>query len=769
MPFFHGRLKVHVIEAQDLPDTDTAFFNIDGKDVTDPYVTGDLGTARLFKTRYINNDLNPRWDEQFDLYVCHHANNFSIRVKDKEHIGATFIAGASIPAEDLMSGEVVEGWFDLMNGEEPQGRINISIQYVPKSDLEETSNEITNSYFEPREGCRMVLYQDADTPQLPQFEGLCNTDGSSYEATRAWKDLYDCIKNAQKFIYITGWSVFTSIYLLRGDDDPEGFSNVGELLKSKADEGVRVLLMVWNEKSNDITDGAGLMGTHDEETEAFFSGTNVECVLVPRQKTDGVFADSFVSCCYTHHQKTVICDAAFEEDESLRRIVAFIGGLDITDGRFDTPEFPLFKTLKTLHQGDFYQNCAVGVTETVGPRQPWHDIHAKVEGPIALDIKKNFEERWCRQSEDMVTRLFHMDEAEFALDAPATIPDSDGGPWTVQLFRSITSDSSVMDFDKQGCVHRKGGRMVENSIHNCMIRQIRKAKNYIYMENQYFLGSAFSWLGDRNTLSNHLVPRELTEKIIEKISNGEPFKVYVVIPMFPEGDPVSVPIQEILFWQFRTMETMYKRISAAISEHGTGAHPKDYLSFYCLAKRESPDEVPTDDLDEPEPGSISETLRQTLRHPVYVHSKMTIVDDEYILVGSANINQRSLGGNRDTEIAAGGYQPGHTVDEEENPRGAVHTFRMALWSAHFGGYDEAYLNPSSDDCLSKVQETSQAFWQLYTADEPEHSDCHVLPYPINVDEEGNVTALEAPFDCFPDTSASILGQKSGYLPEKLTT
>ena len=181
MPFFHGRLKVHVIEAQDLPDTDTAFFNIDGKDVTDPYVTGDLGTARLFKTRYINNDLNPRWDEQFDLYVCHHANNFSIRVKDKEHIGATFIAGASIPAEDLMSGEVVEGWFDLMNGEEPQGRINISIQYVPKSDLEETSNEITNSYFEPREGCRMVLYQDADTPQLPQFEGLCNTDGSSYD------------------------------------------------------------------------------------------------------------------------------------------------------------------------------------------------------------------------------------------------------------------------------------------------------------------------------------------------------------------------------------------------------------------------------------------------------------------------------------------------------------------------------------------------------------------------------------------------------------
>ena len=49
MAFFHGNLRIHVISAEDLPDTDTAFFNIDGKDVTDPYVTGDLGYARIFK------------------------------------------------------------------------------------------------------------------------------------------------------------------------------------------------------------------------------------------------------------------------------------------------------------------------------------------------------------------------------------------------------------------------------------------------------------------------------------------------------------------------------------------------------------------------------------------------------------------------------------------------------------------------------------------------------------------------------------------------
>ena len=111
-------------------------------------------------------------------------------------------------------------------------------------------------------------------------------------------------------------------------------------------------MMVWNEMaSTDVL--AGMMGTHDEATRNFFAGTAVDCVVVSRSKTDGVLADTFVAGCYTHHQKTVICDAAFEEDEGMRRIVAFIGGLDITDGRYDSPEFPLFRTIKTVHEGDF--------------------------------------------------------------------------------------------------------------------------------------------------------------------------------------------------------------------------------------------------------------------------------------------------------------------------------------------------------------------------------------------------------------------------------
>ena len=567
--------------------------------------------------------------------------------------------------------------------------------------------------------------------------------------------------------------MFTNIQLLRGDDDPEGASHVGELLKKKASEGVRVLMLVWNERhSNDLL--PGMMGTHDEDTRRFFEGTNVECVLVGRgrQKSHGILklSNRFAANVYTHHQKTVICDAE-DEDSGLRRVVAFIGGLDITDGRYDTCEFQLFKTISTLHIGDFYSNCVVGATAETGPRQPWHDNHAKVEGPAALDIKQNFEERWKMQNDVPITRLFELDEDEFVLDADAQIPENEGGHWNLQLFRSITDDSCVFDNNLTHCLHKKGGRVVENTIMRCMVQQIRNAKNFIYLENQYFLGSAYSWDENCDTLAHHIIPLEIALRITEKISAGEDFKVYILIPMFPEGDPTSMASQEILYWQFKTIQSMYRRIANAIQENGGDQNPTDYLRFFCLGKQEGPEDVPVDELVEPDEGTQPAKVRCTLRHCIYVHSKLTIIDDDYVLIGSANINQRSLAGERDTEIAIGGYQPNHTVEEEGEPRGDIHTYRMALWSAHFGGFDESFLNPSTQECMDRVNEISQSHWELYSADDPEHSDVHMLPYPINVDEEGNVTNLEAPLDCFPDTEANVLGNPSSLpkLPVKITT
>jgi len=49
--------------------------------------------------------------------------------------------------------------------------------------------------------------------------------------------------------------------------------------------------------------------------------------------------------------------------------------------------------------------------------------------------------------------------------------------------------------------------------------------------------------------ADNLIPMELALKITSKIRAKERFAVYVVLPMWPEGDPKTGAMQEILFWQ----------------------------------------------------------------------------------------------------------------------------------------------------------------------------------------------------------------------------
>ena len=83
---------------------------------------------------------------------------------------------------------------------------------------------------------------------------------------------------------------------------------------------------------------------------------------------------------------------------------------------------------------------------------------------------------------------------------------------------------------------------------------------------------------------------------------------------------------------------------------------------------------------------------------------MMIVDDDYIIVGSANINQRSMDGNRDSEIAIGAWQQAHQYGGSGHlPRGEIASFRMALWAAHMGHFDPIFIDAAKEECAKKVK------------------------------------------------------------------
>ncbi|OIT07436.1 PREDICTED: phospholipase D alpha 1 [Nicotiana attenuata] len=781
---FFSKIKEHVEETIGL-----------GKGTPEIYATVDLEKARVGRTRKIKNEpKNPRWYESFHIYCAHMASNVIFTVKDDNPIGATLIGRAYVPVEELLEGEEIDKWVEILDREmnpiAEGSKIHVKLQFFDVSRDPNWARGIRSSkypgvpytFFAQRTGCRVSLYQDAHVPDnfIPKIP---LSGGKYYEPHRCWEDIFDAITNAKHLIYITGWSVYTEITLVRDSrrQKPGGDITLGELLKKKASEGVKVLMLVWDDRTSvGLLKKDGLMATHDQETEQFFQGTEVNCVLCPRNPDDGgsIVQSLQIGTMFTHHQKIVVVDSELPSGESeKRRILSFVGGIDLCDGRYDTPFHSLFRTLDTAHHDDFHQpNFPDGAITKGGPREPWHDIHSRLEGPIAWDVLFNFEQRWKKQGgKDVLVNFRELDDIIIPPSPVMYLDDSE--TWNVQLFRSIDEGAAFgfpetpEDAAKAGLVSGKDN-IIDRSIQDAYIHAIRRAKNFIYIENQYFLGSSYDWQSDdikeEEIGALHVIPKELALKIVSKIEAGERFTVYVVVPMWPEGIPESASVQAILDWQRRTMEMMYKHIVQALNAKGIEEDPRNYLTFFCIGNREVKKSGEYEPSETPEPDSDYMRAQEARRFMIYVHSKMMIVDDEYIIVGSANINQRSMDGARDSEIAMGAYQPHHLATREP-ARGQIHGFRMALWYEHLGMLDETFLHPESEECVTKVNRMADKYWDLYSSESLERDlPGHLLRYPIGVASEGDVTELPGT-EHFPDTKARVLGTKSDYLPPILTT
>ncbi|KAL6330950.1 hypothetical protein AAG906_009378 [Vitis piasezkii] len=807
----HGTLHATIYEVDGLSTGGPWNFiqklskRIVGARISKIYVTIDLEKAGVGRTSKLDNeDSNPRWYQSFHIYCAHKASHVVFSVKQDNPIGATVIGRAHLPVGELLEGEV-DRWLELFHHDHTPinggSKLHVKLQFVDVTREFNWSRGIRSpkfpgvpyTFFPQRKGCRVLLYQDAHVPnkfipKIPLSGGKC------YEPHQCWEDIFHAISNAKHLVYITGWSLYTKTTLVRysrgqkpgehvtlGELFKKRTLTLGELLKKKANEGVTVLMLLWEDRTSvKLLKKDGLMATHGEDTGKYFHGTGVHCVLCPRNPDNGlsIVQDIEISTMFTHHQKIVVVDSEMPNGGSEhRRIVSFIGGFDLCDGRYDTPTHSIFRTLDTVHHNDFRQaNFPNASISKGGPREPWHDIHCRLEGAIAWDVLFNFEQRWRKQGgKDLLVQLRELDDIIIP-PSPVMFPE-DHETWNVQLFRSIDGGAAFGFPDSPEDAARAGlicgnDHIIDRSIQDAYINAIRRAKNFIYIENQYFLGSSFCWNLDGLKVEDigalHLIPKELSLKIVSKIEAGERFSVYVVIPMWPEGVPESSCAQVILNWQKRTMEMMYNDIAQALHSKGLQANPKDYLAFFCLGNREKKRHGEYEPPESPDHDTNYHRAQQSRRFMIYVHAKMMIVDDEYIITGSANINQRSMDGARDSEIAMGAYQPYHLAAKQP-ARGQIHGFRMALWYEHLGLLDNSFLQPESLDCIQKVNQMAERNWNLYTSERMDHDlPGHLLSYPICVTDSGEVTELPGS-EFFPDTKAPVLGSKSEYIPPMLTT
>jgi phosphatidylserine/phosphatidylglycerophosphate/cardiolipin synthase-like enzyme len=231
------------------------------------------------------------------------------------------------------------------------------------------------------------------------------------------------LRGATSSICIAGWELSPSFDLSRNGSG----GVIRQLLAERAAAGVDVRVLLWA--------GAPLplYRPWRRETRAtrrgLATGTRVRVAL-----------DAHERPMHCHHEKLVIVDGR----------LAFVGGLDLTDSRgdrFDSPQHP--------------------PRDGIG----WHDVAARLEGPIVADVAEHFAARWLEVTGDALPAAYQGGVPASRDGAPA--PTGAAGTSTLQLVRTIPE--GVYRSLAQG----------EFSVLEAYLRALRGAQRFVYLENQF--------------------------------------------------------------------------------------------------------------------------------------------------------------------------------------------------------------------------------------------------------------------------------------------
>jgi phosphatidylserine/phosphatidylglycerophosphate/cardiolipin synthase-like enzyme len=210
-------------------------------------------------------------------------------------------------------------------------------------------------------------------------------------------------------------------------------------------------------------------------------------------------------------------------------------------------------------------------------------------------------------------------------------------------------------------------------------------------------------LGMQNQTAQALVTR-----IEQAIKDGKPFHVYLVVPVHPEGtlntlnimSQVHLTMQSLVFGHQSLVNGVRRAILAKRQCKAQGLGRKEQGREWQrvmegvaqMALNDIADEVG----DEWKEYLTLLNLRnweniggRPVTEQIYVHSKLLIADDRVAILGSANINDRSQLGGRDSELAVvvtdeAAKQVSLDGEKAVPVSACVHELRVNLWSKLFG-------------------------------------------------------------------------------------
>uniref|UniRef100_A0A3B3ZFM6 Phospholipase n=1 Tax=Periophthalmus magnuspinnatus TaxID=409849 RepID=A0A3B3ZFM6_9GOBI len=504
------------------------------------------------------------------------------------------------------------------------------------------------------------LAESCDYVKPQRFESFAppreNTFTKYVNGKGYFSDLADALEQAKEEIYITDW-LSPEIYLKRPATD--NYWRLDEILRRKAEQGVKICVLLYKE----VELALGINSEHSKRV-LMDMHPNIKVMRHPDHVSSVVFL-------WAHHEKMVAIDQA----------VAFVGGIDLAFGRWDDSHYRLTDlglaensdlTGNTkLWLGKDYSNFVKkdwvqldkpfeNIDRTQIPRMPWRDLAANFHGKAARDLARHFIQRWnftkifkSKYKDDFYPYLLPKSQCT-AGDLPFTVPGASKA--RVQVLRSADRWSTGT---------------CENSILNAYLQTIEKSEHYIYIENQFFISCS-----DGKTVYNGI-----GDAIVNRILRAheqKKYRVYIVIPLLPgfEGDVTSGEANAINAILHFTYQSILSRLG---EDQWT-----EYITVCGLRTH----------------AQLSQSL---VTEFIYVHSKALIADDRCYII-SANINDRSMLGSRDSELAVfveDEERVPSVMDGQEYEAGPVTlALRKECFSVLVGAVSDPSINiddPISDD------------------------------------------------------------------------
>jgi phospholipase D1/2 len=414
--------------------------------------------------------------------------------------------------------------------------------------------------------------------------------------------------------------------------------------------------------------------------------------------------------------------------------------------------------------------------ELLQPRMPWQDSHVRIDGPSATDVALNFVLRWNSEG------------GKPKLQLPSA-PAAKTGGCGIQVLRSAPARMRKAEYNNLSSSDKSLRPTPTGNQHEIALAMgnlISRATSFIYIENQFFVsgfvseqtdpdkqatdidpqgnlsgpaqlikGRGFSQYATRiKGVSSHpeeapknFICERLGQRIGRTIMSGvkENFHVTITLPVHPEGNLNDASIMNQVHW---TMQSLVFGSFSLLNR------VRRYLKAKELRDQKASDwkKVLTDAGDQRYEDIPVEKCREyvtllNLRNweklgnryvteQIYIHNKMMIVDDLYAIVGSANINDRSMLGSRDSEIAvliADSATEKHDLDGSGNQkptRKFARELRQAVWKKIFG--IAGNVRPASALQAAIDQPANPASWKA-----------------IQAIADANTALYEAAFDFIP--------------------